>query len=157
MSTNSFNGLEMLKIAMIMEDEGREFYTEGAKNTTGEVKKFLLDAAAQELGHKEIFSRMYDDLSSKKDDSYEYMFETDVTGYLKGLIENQVFDKKEVPKKDAFKDMKSALEESAKTEERTVEIYKKMYEGITNPEAKEIMKKIIDEEVEHAAYFRGLL
>jgi rubrerythrin len=157
MSTNTFNGLEMLKIAMIMEDEGREFYTEGAKNTVGDVREFLLGAAAQELGHKEIFSKMYDDLASKKSDSYEYMFEADVTGYLKGLIENQVFDKKEAPNKDAFKDMKSALEASAKTEERTVEIYKKMYEGITNPEAKEIMKKIIDEEVEHAAYFRSLL
>lgn len=155
--SNTFSGLEMLKIAMIMEDEGRKFYNEGAKNTSGDVKKFLMAAADQELGHKRIFSKMYDDLSSKKSEDYEYMFEPEVTAYLKSLIENQVYDKKEINQEAAFKDLKSAVEQSAKTEELTVEVYKKMYEGITNPEAKAIMEKIIEEEQAHVDYFKSLL
>jgi rubrerythrin len=38
--TNTFNGLEMLKIAILMEEEGRDFYTNGAKYTTGKLKDF---------------------------------------------------------------------------------------------------------------------
>jgi rubrerythrin len=153
---NTFNGAEMLSIAIAMEDEGRKFYLEGAKNTTGEVKAFLQAAADQELGHKEIFTRMYDDMLQKKGDTFEYVFDPDVASYLKSLIENRVFDKGE-KNKDAFKDMKSAVEQAVKTEELTVKVYEKMYEGITEPDAKSIMENIIDEEKAHVVYFKSLL
>ncbi len=153
---NTFNGAEMLSIAVAMEDEGRKFYLEGAKNTTGDVKAFLQAAADQELGHKEIFSKMYDDMLEKSGDSVEYVFDPEVASYLKSLIENRVFDNNE-KNKDAFKDLKSAVEQAVGTEELTVKVYEKMYEGITEPAAKTIMEKIIDEEKAHVVYFRSLL
>jgi rubrerythrin len=154
---NTFNGLEMLKIAMLMEDEGSKYYMEGAKNASGEVKEFLLTSAKQELEHKEAFSKMYDDLLNKKGEGFEYLFEPEVMSYLRSLIDNSAFDNKGAIIKDAFKDVKSAAEESAKAEQRTVDIYERMYEGISDPEAKAIMKKIIDEEVAHVAYFKNLI
>lgn len=157
--SNAFSGLEMLRIASLMEDEGMKFYMEGAKNTSGEVKNFLESAAEQEKAHKEVFVKMYNDLSAKKgnENDFEYVFDAEVTGYLKGLIENQVFDNKTSSSNEAFKDFKSAVQESLKNEERTVEIYTKMYSGITDPEAKRIMEKIIDEEKTHVEYFKSLL
>jgi rubrerythrin len=154
--SNTFNGLEILKIAILMEEEGRNFYTNGAKYTTGKIQDFLLAAAGQEFLHKEQFSKLYDDLSSKKDVSYEYLFDAEVTAYLKALIEDKVFDKKEVAE-DAFKDLKSAVEYALKSEKLTVEVYTKMYEGIAQGEVKDVLYKLIDEEKTHIDYFSKLL
>lgn len=154
--TNTFDGLEMLKIAILMEEEGRSFYTNGAKYTTGKIKDFLLATAGQEFIHKEQFSKLYNDLSNKKDVSYEYLFDTEVTAYLKALIEDRVFDKKEQPE-DAFKDLQAAIEYAIKSEKLTVEVYTKMYKGITTGEVKDVLGKLIDEEKAHIDYFTKLL
>ncbi|MBI6872023.1 ferritin family protein [Clostridium aciditolerans] len=156
MSSNTFNGLEILKIAILMEEEGRSFYTNGAKYTTGKIKDFLLAAAGQEFLHKEQFTKLYNDLSSKKDVDYDYLFDAEVTSYLKALIEDKVFDKKE-PSEDAFKDLKSAIEYAVKSEKLTVEVYTKMYKGIAEGEVKEVLFKLIDEEKAHIDYFTKLL
>jgi len=154
--SNSFSGLEMLKIAILMEDEGYNFYKNGIENTSGEVKKFLLNAAEQESMHKENFSKLYDEMSAGKEEESEYLFDNEVAKFLGGLIENQVFDKK-AKQKDAFKDLKSAVKNSLNTEELTVKIYTELYKGIKHEEAKEIMTKIIEEEKQHVEYFKNLL
>lgn len=156
MSSNTFNGLEILKIAILMEEEGRNFYTNGAKHTTGKIKDFLLAAAGQEFFHKEQFTKLYNDLSNRKDVDYDYLFDAEVTSYLKALIEDKVFDKKE-PSEDAFKDLKSAVEYAVKSEKLTVEVYTKMYQGIAEGEVKEVLFKLIDEEKAHIDYFTKLL
>ena len=47
MINNTFSGLEMFKIAMQMEEEGYNFYINGADHTKGKTKEFLLVAAGQ--------------------------------------------------------------------------------------------------------------
>ena len=153
---NTFNGLEILKIAMLMEEEGREFYSNGAKYTTGKLREFLIAAAGQEFIHKEKFSNLYDNLSNSKDKDYDYLFDSEVVSYFKSLIENKVFDKK-APPEDAFKDLKAAIEYAVKSEELTVEVYTKMYEGIAEGEVKELLSKLIDEEKAHVEEFSKLL
>jgi len=148
--TNTFDGLEMLKIAILMEEEGRTFYTNGAKYTTGKLKDFLLATAGQE------FLALYNELSSKKDANYDYLFDPEVTSYLKSLIDNKVFDKI-APPEDAFKDMKSAIEYAIKSEQLTVEVYTKMYEGIVDGETKQLLNVLIDEEKSHVEEFSKLL
>ena len=153
---NTFNGLEMLKIAILMEEEGRDFYTNGAKYTTGKLKDFLLATAGQEFLHKEKFSALYNNLAEKKDENYDYLFDVEVTSYLKSLIDDKVFDKK-APPEDAFKDLKSAIEYAIKSEQLTVEVYTKMYEGIVEGEVKELLGTLIDEEKSHVEEFSKLL
>lgn len=153
---NTFNGLEILKIAILMEEEGREFYSNGAKYTTGKLREFLIAAAGQEFIHKEKFSNLYDNLANAKDKDYDYLFDSEVVSYFKSLIENKVFDKK-APPEDAFKDLKTAIEYAVKSEELTVEVYTKMYEGIAEGEVKELLFKLIDEEKAHVEEFSKLL
>ncbi|AGF56211.1 MULTISPECIES: ferritin family protein [Clostridium] len=154
--SNTFNELEILKVAMLMEEEGRAFYTNGAKYADGRLKDFLIAAAGQEILHKELFSKLYDELSSKINEDYDYLFDPEVTSYFKDLIENKVFDKK-TPQEDAFKDLKSAIEYSIKSEELTVEVYTKMYEGIERKDVKDVLAKIIEEEKTHIEEFKKLL
>jgi len=181
MTNNTFSGLEMLKIAILMEEEGYNFYINGAKYTTGETKQFLLAAAGQEFIHKQKFTKLFDDLASSKVDESEYLFDIEVTKYLKGLIENQVFDKndqsteglksalkyplksqefkfnKKVQAKNAFEDLKSAVKYALKSEQLTVKVYTKMYEVISQSEVKGILSVILKEEKAHVVYFSKLL
>jgi rubrerythrin len=156
MINNSFSGLEMFKIAILMEEEGYNFYTNGANHTTGKAKEFLLFAAGQEFIHKEKFTKLFNDLRANEENDSDYLFDIEVTKYLRNLIENQVFNKEEQPK-DAFKDLKSALTFSLKAEMLTISIYTQMYERISQKYISEMLSTIIDEEKSHAAYFSKLL
>lgn len=153
--SKTFNGLEMLKIAILMEEEGADFYQKGAGNTSGEVREFLLSAAVQELNHKEMFEKLYEDMLSGKEEESEYLYDEEVSKYLGGLTENQVFDKNE--NLDAFKDLKAAVNNSLNKEKLTVEIYTELYKGVKDEDTKSVMNKIIDEEKKHVEYFEKLL
>ncbi|AYD41355.1 rubrerythrin family protein [Clostridium fermenticellae] len=154
--SNSFSIAEMLKIAILMEEEGYKFYTNGAKFTDGKTKQFLVTAAGQEFVHKEKFSKLFDKITENKESESDYLLDDEVSEYLRKLIENKVFDQKEEPE-NAFADLKTAVEHAVKTEQLTVQVYSKMYEGISNKEAKNMMAAIIDEEKSHVAYFSKLL
>lgn len=152
----NLNDLEILKVAVSMEEEGIKYYTDGAKHTQGELKKFLLLAAGQERLHREKLQKLYNGLSSLKTDSDEYLFDPDVAAYLRQLIENKVFNTK-VNVQDAFLDLKAAAEYAVQAEELSVELYNKMYDGITFPEAKKVMLELIEEEKTHIEYFTNVL
>ena len=139
-----------------MEDEGYKFYKNGANNTSGKLREFLLSAEKQEFLHKEKFTKLYNELEAKNESSAEYLYDDEVSSYLRSLIENQVY-KKDEEYKNAFVDMKTAVKNSYDSEVRTVEIYTKLYDGITDEEAKNIMAVIIDEEKDHVAYFEKLM
>jgi len=156
MTNTTFSGLEMLKITILMEEDGYNFYMNGAKYTTGKTKEFLLVAAGQEFIHKERFTKLFTELKTDKESDSEYLFDIEVTKYLRNLIENQVFNKKEQPK-DAFKDLKSALTYSIKTEELTIKIYTQMYEKVSQNDITGMLSTILEEEKAHAAYFSKLL
>jgi len=156
MINNTFSGLEMFKIAMQMEEEGYNFYTNGANHTNGKIKEFLLVAAGQEFIHREKFKKLFDELRTNKEMDTEYIFNLDVNKYLSNLIENQVFDKQEKPR-DVFTDLKSTLTYALKMEELTIILYTKMYESISENDVTKILSSILDEEKAHAAYFSKLL
>lgn len=157
MTNNTFSELEMLQIAILMEEDGYNFYINGANYTTGKAKEFLIAAAGQEFIHKERFTKLLAELRTNKESNSEYLFDVVVAKYLRNLIENQVFDKKEQPR-DAFKDLKSALTYALKAEELTINIYTQMYENVSqNDHVTGILSIIIEEEKAHAAYFSKLL
>jgi len=156
MTNSTFSGLEMLKIAILLEEDGYNFYINGANYTTGKTKEFLLVAAGQEFIHKERFTKLFNELKTDNETNYEYLFDMEVSKYLRNLIENQVFNKKEQPK-DAFTDLKAALTYAIKTEELTIKIYTQMYEKVSQNDVTGVLATILKEEKAHAAYFSKLL
>lgn len=156
MINNTFTGIEMFKIAILMEDEGYNFYINGANHTTGKTKEFLLVAAGQEFIHKEKFTKLFNELIANKKDDSEYLFDVVVTKYLSNLIENQAFNKEEKPR-DAFTNLKTAITHALKSEEITINIYTQMYEKSSHNDVSEMLSVIIEEEKEHASYFSKLL
>lgn len=149
----NFNDLEVLKMAMSMEDEGMEFYNNLAEKAQGEVRDFLLHAAAQEKVHKETFLKLYNELTAKLGNIDDiYLFEEETSAYLRSLIENEVFDKRNNSEKDNL-DLKASIDSAVKAESKTVALYTKMYEGSKYDEVKEVLKVLIEEEKDHVKYF----
>ncbi len=157
MIEGDFNGLEVLKIAITMEEEGMQFYTQGASRTQGRLKEFLMHAAGQERLHKEAFEKLYDKLMKEKQDFDDtYLFDEQVEGYMRMFAQNEVF-KKDAPKENAFDDLKEAVCYAIKAEETTIELYTRMYTGAKYAEMKVMLEKMIQEEEEHVEYFKQLL
>lgn len=156
MINNTFTESEMFKVAMLMEDEGYNFYINGAKYTTGKTKEFLLVAAGQEFIHKEKFKMLFNQLVATKQADSEYIFDPLVTEYLRNLIENKVFNQEEKIR-DAFTNLKTAITHALKSEELTINIYTQMYEKTSQNDVSEMLTVILEEEKTHAAYFSKLL
>ncbi len=153
----SFSGLEILTIAMAMEDEGMNFYKKGAGNTKGQLRLFLLNAAEQERIHKEKFENVYNIMIKNKTGiEDDYLFDPDVSSYLKSMVKKEVFDRTPVDK-DAFEDLKSSVVYALNAEETTVALYTKMYESSKHEEIKELLSIMIEEEKAHVKYFKSLL
>jgi rubrerythrin len=158
MAKADFNELELLTIAMAMEDQGIKFYQNGANNTEGQLRQFLLDAAQQEKEHKEVFQRFYDNIvKSKRQNEDDYLFDPDVSSYLKSMAEKEVFDKTPQDSEEAFRDLKGSVSYALRSEELTVDIYSKMYESAKRQDMKDLLKRLIKEEKGHVKYFEKLL
>ncbi|HQD42210.1 MAG TPA: ferritin family protein [Bacillota bacterium] len=158
MEKANFNELELLTIAMALEDQGMKFYQNGAKNTEGQLRQFLLDAAQQEKEHKEVFQGFYDNIvKNKPQNEDDYLFDPEVASYLKALTEKAVFDRTPFDSEEAFKDLKGSVSYALKSEELTVDIYSKLYESAKRQDVKDLLKKLIKEEKGHAKYFEKIL
>lgn len=153
---NTFNGLEMLQFAILMEEEGYNNYVHGANFTMGKIKKIFIFAARQEFIHKENFEKLSTELKTNLKIDSEYTFDKEVNKYLTDLIKNRVFNKKEQIK-GAYKDLKSALTHSLKNEMITVNIYTQMYEKVFQNDVSKILADIIEEEKIHVVYLTKLL
>ena len=154
--TNTFTGLEMFKFAEIMEEEGYNFYINGARNTAGETKEFFLFAARQEFIHKKKFAEFSIQLENILKTETEFTFNKEVSKYLAGLVKNRVFNKKEKTN-DSVKDLKSALAWSLKFEMISLNIYKQMHESVSQNDIKIILSIIIKEEKVHVSYLSKML
>ena len=149
--TKTFTGLQMFKFAELMEEEGYNFYINGARDTTGETKEFFLFAARQEFIHKKRFAELSIQLENILKTETVFTFNTEVSKYLAGLIKNRVFNKKEKTN-DSVKDLKSALAWSLKYEMISLNIYTQMYETVSQNDIKIILSIIIKEEKIHVSY-----
>jgi len=158
MARADFSELELLTIAMALEDQGMKFYQNGAKNTEGQLRQFLLEAAQQEKEHKEVFQRFYDDIvKSKPQNEDDYLFDPDVASYLKSMAEKAVFDKTPFDSEEAFRDLEGSVSYAIRSEELTVDIYSKSYESAKRQDVKDLLKKLIKEEKGHVKYFEKVL
>ena len=152
----SLNDLEILRMAISMEEQGMKFYTQGVKHTQGKLRDFLLNTAGQEMLHRDKFQKIYDDLVSRSGSDDDYLFDQDVAAYLASLAKEKVFVKNQ-ESENAFKDLHLAANLALKNETATVELYTKMQQGAKYDEVKEILGVLIEEEKDHVQYFKELL
>ena len=81
---------EALEWALEIEKNGEAFYTEAAlTSVNSEVKALLLDLAAQERGHSNVFSKMLEGVKSV--DDFTHLDKDEYHEYLLAALDNALF------------------------------------------------------------------
>jgi rubrerythrin len=144
-----YSGQEIIEIAVRIEENGNEFYTNAAEMISGysDTKALFLDLAEKEVMHIAIFQKLADKFDA---DSFDFQ-ENDSSDYVNHLAESHIFGKpdsgKELAKK--VKSPQEALEIAFKFENDSVAFYTEL-EKFARSDSKRLVRQIIEEEKEHA-------
>jgi len=151
-----YSGLEIVEIAVRIEENGHAFYTAAADmfRKPNETRGLFLDLAAKELVHIAIFQR----LSEKfEPENYDFSKE-EASGYITNLADTHIFGKHNagVALAKKVKSPKEALEAAFKFENDSVAFYMELAKR-THSDSKRLILQIIEEEKEHAAEIKSFL
>lgn len=152
-----FSDLEGLRIAMAMEERGRDFYRRAYDNAPKQEQKdvFLL-LMNEEIHHYETFGKMFEQLKQNKAaHTDDYMFDPEISRYLTVLAEGHVFPGK-VHKEVNFKSITEILEAAIQAEKDSVLFYDELARHSKFQEAKDIFIKLKTEEQSHIVKLREM-
>jgi rubrerythrin len=145
-----YSGLEIIEIAIRIEENGYVFYTAAAEMVpeANDNKALFLDLAEKELIHIAIFKKL---ASKFEAEEFEVNLENE-SGYINHLADTHIFGKVDAGMKLAktVKTPKEALEIALKFENESVAFYTELYKS-THSDSRKLIQQIIDEEKEHAA------
>jgi len=145
-----YSGQDIIEIAIKIEENGNEFYTNAAEMVTGtsDTKSLFLDLAEKEVMHIAIFQKMASKFDSE---SFDFTGE-DSSDYVSHLAESHIFGKPDSGKAlvKKVKTPKEALEIAYKFENDSVAFYTELAKHARS-NSKRLVQQVIDEEKEHAA------
>lgn len=151
-----YSGYEIVEIAVRIEENGFAFYTEGAQAITDnqKIKNLFTDLAKKETHHVAVFRNL---LSKWESESLEFSAE-EFDSYLQHVANTHIFHKKDsgIAMAKTIKNAKHALEIAYKFETDSVEFYTEMLKR-TESDAVQLIKRIIDEEKEHAREIKSYM
>jgi rubrerythrin len=151
-----YSGLEIIEIAIRIEENGEEFYKAAAEmiKESPEVKGLFYDLAEKEITHIAIFQKLADKFEPE---SFEFSQE-ESADYIGHLADTHIFGRK-----DAGADLaktvstpKQALEIAFKFENDSVAFYEELMKRASG-DSKALVARIIDEEKEHAAEIKRFM
>jgi len=148
--SNTYNVLEVAQMAINMEKRGHEYYLDAANKASGEkAKEIFLSLAGEEKKHIELFTNLYKLLSEILKTEDDYIFDETVSAYFKYLVEEAVFKNEELGKVAKLESPKEIIFEGINAEKNSILYYNEMLKGITNPEVRNVLDIILDEEKRH--------
>lgn len=135
--------MDIFEYAMKMEQDGKAFYEEQATKTElAELKNILLELAADEQKHYNIFKAM----KEGKKTEYEEGKKTKIVTSVKNVFE----DLKSRNQDFAFPgDIVAAWEEAREIEKKSEDFYREKAGEVGAQEQKHILNRIADEEHKH--------
>jgi rubrerythrin len=142
---------EVIEMAVQIEKNGFAFYHEASKRKDLDLEatefiKFLRD---QELNHEKSFINLRDDL-----DMEILELSTDwelVSEYLKTIVEGRIFnsDFSAIQMAANAKDIHGVVDNAITFEKDTLLYFHAIADSISNPKTKDVLRRIINEEVSH--------
>ena len=145
-----FNILEITKIAMDMEKEGQAFYRKAAALTTDEkLSSMFILLAEQEKRHLELFFDLHKTFSEKNGINDEYIYDENVSLYMKALVENKVFKEAELTRIKNMDSMKDALGLGINSEKNSILFYTEIIRNTKSTEVLGVLSLILAEEKKH--------
>jgi rubrerythrin len=151
-----YSGLEIIEIAIRIEENGYAFYTAAAEmiSEQNDNKALFTDLAEKELIHIAIFQKL-----AGKFEAEEFEFNPeDESDYINHLADTHIFGKPDagISLAKTVKTPKDALTIALTFENESVAFYTELHKRARS-EAKGLIRQIIEEEKEHAAEIMAFL
>lgn len=153
LSKKYLNDLEVVQLAIDIEDRGYEFYKFAAQKFSGDIKKkeFFENLAKEETVHKSKFQELYSSLvDGKKGDDSAY-FDMEASIYLSLLFKTSVFPAKDEAseKLKYIKTPYDALEMAIKAEKDSILFYDTIVKEAKFDKTKKVATTLMNEEIKH--------
>ncbi len=142
-----YSSKELLEMALKIEEDGKKFYTYLSENSEEDEKReFFSYLASQEEEHAKNFEELSKDLVKEVDGE----FWEEASKYMRSVVENKIFPSAdEMVKKAKGMSTNEILDFAISIEKETVIFYEELYDLVKEKKAKEILSRIIREEVSH--------
>ena len=151
-----YSGQEIIDIAVRIEENGYEFYTNAANMIaeSNDKKALFLDLAEKEVMHISIFQKLAEKFDS---DSFDFQSD-DASDYINHLAGTHIFGKPDSGKDLAktIKTPREALEIAYKFENDSVAFYSELSK-FARSDSKKLVQQIIEEEMDHAAEIKSFM
>jgi len=135
--------MNIFEYAMKMELDGKQFYEESAAKTTSpELKRILMELAADEQKHYTIFRALRDGLPA----DYEKAGKTKILAEVKNVFETLKSQNQDFEFPD---DAKDVWVHAQKIEKDSEDFYREKADEISDSHQKEILTRIAEEEQKH--------
>ncbi len=142
---------EVIEMAVQIEKNGFAFYHEASKrkDLNTEAVEFITFLRDQELNHEKSFLNLRDQL-----DLEVLELSTDwelVSEYLKTIVDGRIFnsDYSAIQLAANAKDIHGVVDNAITFEKDTLLFFHAISDNISNPKTKDVLRKIINEEVSH--------
>ncbi|GAB1468477.1 ferritin family protein [Candidatus Cloacimonadota bacterium] len=142
---------EVIEMAVQIEKNGFAFYHEATKrkDLDAKTKEFIEFLRDQELNHEKLFLNLRDDLDMEilqLSPDWELVAE-----YLKTIVDGRIFNSESsaIQLAAGAKDIYGVVENAISFEKDTLLYFHALADNIVNPKTKDVLRKIINEEVSH--------
>ncbi len=156
-----FSDLEGLRIAMEIEDRGRNFYQKAYENAQKpEHKDLFLLLKHEEVAHYETFKRMYEQLKTEDaSNDMEYLFDQESSRYLTVLAEGHVFPDNESAAAAVAKlnTLEEVLKLALQAEKDSILFYDELARQSKFEKAKQVFLRLKEEEQTHVVKLREMI
>ncbi len=156
---NKFSLNEVIEMAVQIEKSGYTFYETALKRKDLDEKsrELLTTLKNDEINHEQTFKKLRDDL-----DINDILAAGDwqqISSYLKNISDAHIFAKPDMAINLATtaKDYKEIIINAITFEEDTLRYFHSLDKHVTDSKTKGIIRKIIDEEVNHVTKLRSFL
>ena len=146
-----FSVNEVIEMAVQIEKNGYAFYHEASKrkDLDSRALEFILFLRDQELNHEKLFLSLRDEL-----DLEILQLSADwelVAEYLKTIVDGRIFNSETsaIQMAAQAKDVYGVVENAITFEKDTLLYFHALADNIINPKTKDVLRKIINEEVSH--------
>lgn len=147
-----FNAGEVFKVAIQIEENGKEFYEKSVQNIKeAEIKALFLDLALQEIEHKRKFESLMAELPSVSTAPTVWDPDNEMDQYIKMMADDHIFITSADVKNrlDRLKGTIDALKLAIEFEKDSVIFFLGLEDAVTAGKDRELIKSLVKEEQQH--------
>jgi rubrerythrin len=153
-----FNSLEILKMAMDVEQQGRDFYQHCVEaHSDQEIKGIFAKLRNDEEEHYTLFKELLAEFEENEDlITKDHLYDEEVKGYLASLVNSQVFPTNKEVIERKTNNLAEAIQVGIRAEKNSLLLYLELVDVEENKKTIEALEKLILEEKKHLTQLKEL-